>query len=477
MNIVTVTSWHPQLEGRAGPRYQALAEAIADAVGSGALPPGAKLPPMRDLAWKLGVTVGTVGRAYALAEQRRLVSGQVGRGTYVLDAETADPAMSGPGAADLPPTAGGTIDMTRNIPVIASQTAALADALGAMSRKPGLATLLNYMPDGGLPAYRAAGAAFIARVGLDLSPERIVLTGGAQHALAVAVLALSRPGDTVLTEQLSFAGVRNAVRLLGARPIGVAMDDEGALPQSIDRLARETGAKLVFLTPTIHSPTTSMMSRERRHAIAEMLRERGLILIEDDVYGFLPRERPEPIAALAPEHAIYVASVSKFLAPGLRLAWVAPPPRLRERLVETVHSTALALPAFSAEIVTRWIADGTAERLLDELRAEIAQRHQIARGALAGLSWRGRPDAMHAMIDLPAGWRAGEFVDAARLSRIAVCPAEAFAIDPSTAPNAIRVTLGATADRATLERALKAIAGLAASPSSDPAEQARRRIV
>ncbi len=477
MNIVTVTSWHPQLQGRAGPRYQALAEAIADAIGSGALPPGAKLPPMRDLAWKLGVTVGTVGRAYALAEQRRLVSGQVGRGTYVLDIQAADPAMFGRGTADPPSLADGTIDMTRNIPVIASQAAALAEALGAISRKPGLGSLLNYMPDGGLPAYRAAGAAWIARAGLDLAPERVVLAGGAQHALAVSVLALSRPGDTVLTEHLSFAGVRNAVRLMGARPVGVAMDEEGALPESIDRMARETGAKLVFLTPTIHSPTTAMMGRERRRAIAEVLRDRDLLLIEDDVYGFLPRERPEAIAALAPEHTIYLASVSKCLAPGLRLAWMAPPPRLRERIVETVHSTALALPAFSAEIVTRWIADGTAERLLDELRAEIAERHAIARGALAGLSWRGRPDAMHAMIDLPAGWQAGEFADAAQRSRIAVCPAQAFAIDPASAPNAIRVTLGATADRATLERALRTIAALAASPASDPAEQARRRII
>ena len=471
-NIVTVTSWHPQLEGRDGPRYQALADAIADAVGSGALQPGAKLPPMRDLAWKLGVTVGTVGRAYALAEQRRLVSGQVGRGTYVLDARAADPA-----SADLPSVGDGTIDMTRNVPVMAGQTAALAESLAALARKPGLGALLNYMPDGGLPAYREAGAAWLGRVGLDLAPERIVLTGGAQHALAVSVLALARPGDTVLTEEMTFAGVRNAVRLVGARPLGVAMDEQGALPEAIDRAARETGAKLVFLTPTIHSPTTAMMSRERRRAIAEVLRYRDLVLIEDDVYGFLPRERPAPIAALAPEHTIYLASVSKCLAPGLRLAWIAPPARLRERMIETVHSTALALPAFSAEIVTRWIADGTAARLVDELRAEIAARHAIATRALAGLSWRGRPDAMHAMIDMPVGWRAGDFTDAAARNRIAVCPAQAFALDPAGAPNAIRVTLGATQDRATLERALGTIAQLAASPSADPAETMRRRIV
>lgn len=470
--IVTVTSWQPQLEGRDGPRYQALADAIADAVSTGALMPGAKLPPMRDLAWKLGVTVGTVGRAYALAEQRRLVSGQVGRGTYVLDIKQADAAE-----AVLPSLSDGTIDMTRNVPVIGGQTAALSDSLAALSRRPSLSTLLNYMPDGGVPAYREAGASWMRRAGLEVAPERIVLTAGAQHALSVIVLALARAGDVVLTEDLTFAGVRNAVRLVGARPMGIAMDEQGALPEAIDRAARETGAKLVFLTPTIHSPTTATMSRERRRAIAEVLRYRDLVLIEDDVYGYLPQDRPPPIAALAPEHTIYLASVSKCLAPGLRFAWIAPPARLRERMVETVHSTALALPAFSAEIVTRWIADGTAARLVEELRAEIAARHKIAERALHGLSWRGRPDSMHAMIEMPVGWRAGDFADAAARNRIAVCPAQAFALDPATAPNAIRVTLGATADRATLERALNTIAQLAAAPTADPAESARRRIV
>lgn len=464
-----MTSWIPDLSARSGLQYERLAEAIADAVRAGELSPGAKLPPQRDLAWKLGVAVGTVTRAYQLAENRRLVSGQVGRGTYVLDPANDRGAPSG---AD-----SGTIDLTRNIPNVASQVPALAVALQEIGRMPGLGALLDYMPEAGHLRYRAAGSAWIRRVGLEVAPERLMLTGGAQHALAIALLALAKSGDTVLTERLTFHGVCDAIRVGGAKAMGVAMDDEGAIPDALDRAARETGARLVFLTPTVHSPTTALMGAKRRRAIAEILKARDMILIEDDVYGFLPAERPAPIAALAPEHVVYVASASKFLSPGLRVAWMAPPRRLSDRLGATLHATALRLPAFGPEIVTRWIEDGTAERVVAEQRAEAAQRHAIAAAALKDLAWRGRPDALHAFIDLPRHWRDDHFAAEAARRGVVVCPAREFAVDGREAPNAFRVTLGAPRDRATLKRALGILTALALSVPGETAEIARRGVV
>ena len=464
-----MTSWKPDLASRGGPRYQALAEAIAEAVRVGELAPGAKLPPQRDLAWKLKVTVGTVGRAYALAEQRRLVSGHVGRGTFVLD-PAGDPT------ADTAPD-GGVLDLTRNTPTVSIPASVLGATLEEMSRMPGLGGFLGYMSEAAERRYRLTASSWMKRVALDAAPERIVLTCGAQHALAVALLTLAKPGDTVLTERMTFNGVADAIQLGGGKPLGVAMDDEGALPEAIDRAARQTGAKLIFLTPTIHSPTTSVMGAKRRRAVAEVLRARQMILIEDDVYGYLSKERSAPIATLTPDHTIYIASMSKCMAPGLRVAWLAAPPHLVERLTDTLHATTLGLPAFGPEIVARWIESGTAERIVDALRAETELRHGMAAAAFRDIRWRGRPDSMHAFVELPESWRAGDFAAEAERRGVRICTAAQFAIEPEAAPNAIRVALCAMRDRETLRRALDVLSALLHARPAESAETLRRRVV
>lgn len=462
-----MTNWLPDLSIHNGPKYEALLNAIAEAVQTGTLPPGERLPPQRELAWKLGVTTGTVGRAYAMAEQRRLVSGQVGRGTYVL--EQASPVP--------PPIAGEVLNLTRNIPPLMEQNAALARTLQELATQPGPEPLLDYMPESGHAAYRRAGVQWLRRTGLDLPEQRIVVTGGAQHALAVIQLSLVRPGDTVLTEHLTYSGVGNALRLGSARAVGIPMDAEGALPEALDRLARETGARLVFLTPTIHSPTTATMGEARRRAIVDVLRARDLILVEDDVYGFLPETRPAPIASLAPERVIYIASASKCLAPGLRVAWMAPPSGLIAKLGETLHAMALALPAFAGAVVTRWINDGTADRIVASIRREMKARQDMARIAFQGLDWRTCEGAMHGFLTLPPHLPVQDLVDAAARKGILLCSAASFAVDPATAPNALRVTVGCLADRVRLQHALTTIAGLAAGATPNTADTLRRHIV
>lgn len=147
-----MTIWTPNLQSREGPRYQALAEAIGEAIASGELPAGSRLPAQRDLAWRLGVTVGTVGRAYLLAEQRGLLSGEVGRGTFVrppLPAAEAALLGSEPEAAH--------IDLTHNAPAGGGHGPALAATLTALGRHNDLSGLLGYAPSVGHARHRAAG--------------------------------------------------------------------------------------------------------------------------------------------------------------------------------------------------------------------------------------------------------------------------------------------------------------------------------
>ncbi len=462
-----MTIWQPDISHRHGPRYVAIADAIADAVVGGGLASGDRLPPQRDLAWRLGVTVGTVGRAYLLAAQRGLVEGEIGRGTFVRS--TASPA----GDELVPPAHCDEVNLTRNAPTTGFYGDMLARTLCDIAARPGLGRLLNYMPTMGHPQHRAAGAAWMHRVGLDVPIERILLSAGSQPGIAVALATLLHPGQTLLTETLTYPGLIAAANLAGLRLHGLPQDEDGLRPDALEAACRDTGATVLFVMPTIQNPTLTMMPEQRRREIAAVARRHDLMVIEDDVYGFLPKERPVPIAALAPERTLYMTSTSKCLAPGLRVAWLVSPPDLVGRLADALHALSVSQPALTAEIARVWIEDGTADRLLDRQRRDAAARQAVAGEMLDGLEFRGHPASLHVFLHLPAPWRADDFAAAARTRGIGVVPAAAFSASGNAAPDAVRISLIADADRdapaadpdhTMLRRTLGILAELAKSP-------------
>lgn len=434
---------------RPGARYRALVEALAQDVAEGRLPTGTRLPPQRDLAFRLGVTVGTVSRAYALAAERGLVSGEVGRGTFVRAAEPAGrPNPVGDGAADL-------IKLTVNAPPDPSYGRVIAERLAELASGRGTADLWAYTPKQGFPEHRAAAARWIGGAGLDAAPERTIITGGAHQAIVVALTALARPGDTVLIEPLTYAGVCHIAERHGLRLQGVAIDHQGLLPEALDAACRANGTRLLFVNPTAHNPTTATMSPGRREAIAALARRHDLIVIEDDVYGRLPEERPPPIAALAPERTIYISSAAKSVAPGLRLGVLLSPPALHPRIADAQHDLFLTCPPLMAELFTHLVNDGTAERLALCQRHEAAARQAIAREILGTRPHQAEPSSYHLWLPLPPPWRTTEFTAAVCARGVAVDPGTAFAVDRARAPHAVRVSLSAAASHDRLRRALQ----------------------
>jgi len=459
-----MTIWMPNLADHQGPRYQAIAAAIADAVAEGALAPGDKLPPQRDLAYQLGVTVGTVSRGYMLAEQQGLVGGEVGRGTYVREATRS---VAGPIA---PPPETGPLDLGINMATWRVHGEALAAALADISAADGLENLLRYVPPAGHPEHCAVGARFIERIGLDVSPNNVVLTHGAQQALAATFDVLAGPDRTILAEEFTYSGVVENGRLRGVTLEPVALDKEGMMPDALDAAAARSNARAVLLVPTVQNPTASVMGAERRAEIVRVAKARDLIIIEDDVYGYLLPGRPPPIAAMAPERTVYIASASKCLAPGLRVGWLVPPDRLVEAFVDVIYAQSVAQTGLAHEIIGRWIDDGTATRLIDALRKEIEARQAIAGELFEGFKVRGHPSSFHLLLDLPAPWRRDEFVAAALARGIRINSLASFAIEPEKAPEAVRISLAAAPDRATLGEALETLRDLAlAGPRSSRA--------
>jgi DNA-binding transcriptional MocR family regulator len=449
-----MTSWVPDLQKGKGPLYRAIADALGADIEEGRLAPGARLPTHRELAERVGVTVGTVTRASAEAERRGLIGGEVGRGTYVRHREAP---RSLPSQAPAPADAQ-LIELGLNWPATPEgdpATQALRTTLEELQRSPELAELLAYQPHAGLRSHREAGAAWMSRFGLELPADQVVVCSGGQHAMEVALQALTRPGDTVLTESLTYPGMKALASQLHLRLQGVAMDARGLVPEALEAACR-SGAKLLYCLPNLQNPTGTVMPTERRERLASIIRAQGLTLLEDDAYGLLLEPRPPPLCSLVPESGYFIAGVSKLLVPGLRIGYLAAPRHGVERLAESAGLATRMTPPLTAEICARWIHDGTADTLVAQRRQEAQERLRLAREVLGEEAVRSaRSSTYHLWLELPAPWRSEAFSAQARQHGVSVTPSEVFAVGPAVAPGAVRVCLGAPRTRARLVSGLE----------------------
>lgn len=454
-----MTIWKPELRKSSTPRYLAIADAIKRDVESGALSPGGRLPTHRDLAKHLGVTVGTVTRGYAEAERRGLTVGEVGRGTFVRG---EDPEDHGWGAARDP--APGVVDMSLATPWSLpkqEEGRLLAETMVSIARDGGLDELLAYHPDSAPLRQRAAAARWLARSGVDVLPEKVVVTAGAQHAMTVIFSTLLRPGDVVITAELTYPGMKGLAQMLGLRLRGVALDDEGILPDALEAACCDGGAQALYVVPTDQNPTGATMSVHRREAIAEVARAHELLVVEDNVHGALEPDAPGPILSFLPERTVHVTTVSKSVAFGLRTGFVVAPEPLVERLRSGVRSTIWMPAPLMTEITTRWLSDGTAERITATKRVEMEFRHTLVRDILGkDHEVRGGSHSLHVWLTLPDPWRSDEYVAQAHQRGVLIAGAEAFAVGRQSVPHAVRVCLGSVPRREDLTRGLEILANI-----------------
>jgi DNA-binding transcriptional MocR family regulator len=439
------------------PRYLAIADAVAGKMAAGTLVPGERLPTHRDLAWRLGVTVGTVSRAYAELERRGLTVGEVGRGTFVRGPRPEEVALQATVQDDR------VIDLSLNYPPALSQGAELGDVLRQLSGDANIGAMAAYQPHLGRPDHRAAGAQWIARSGFAPTAERVAVTLGAQHGILVALSAIARAGDRVAAEAFTHPGFLAAARMLGLRVEPVAMDGRGLLPEAVEEACRG-GVKALYCIPTLQNPTTTVLPADRRRAIADIAERHGTVIIEDDLFAYFHPDGPPPVAALAPERVIYLTSLSKTVAAGLRIGYLAAPARFRDGVLSAIRTTCWMAPPLPAEIATRWIMDGTAERILGRLRVEAAARLEIGRRILAGHDFIAEAGALHLWLHLPGGWDPDAFVAEARRRGVAVAPDTAFRVGRPDDPRAIRICLGPPANRAQVETGLTRLAAVLDAP-------------
>jgi len=428
--------WIPDISKLDGPRYLAVATAIAKAIDGGELPPGAQLPPQRDLAIKLGVTVGTISRAYTVAKKRKLVSGEVGRGTFVSGSRDEANATN-----VIPQMDSRAVDLACYSTPVADLSDAIAKSLSDLADRTDLLPLHRYPPAAGFVSHRAAGAAWIGRTGMEVSPDNIMISNGAQQALSLAFGTLMGPGDRLLTETVTYSGAKALASLNGIELVGVAMDEHGMIPEALDRAAAESEARVVYLQPTVHNPTTAMMPDERRRKIADIVRKYDMTMIEDDAACSALTERPLPISALIPERSCYITGVSKALSPALRVGFVTAPQEILSHLLNMFHANVLGASPLMAELVSQMISSGAAQEICRRNVEESGRLNRVALRTLKGHDLQSHPACFYLWLKLPRQWSAEEFAAAARADGVSVVPADNFLASRETPVHAVRVSL------------------------------------
>lgn len=437
-------------------RYKQVVDRFAAEIRAGRLRPGTRLPTHRQLAADEGLALVTASRVYAELAAMGLVSGETGRGSFVK--ETAVPRGQG---VDQHAVAADMLDLSFNYPALPGQAELLRGALRQLASAGDLEALLRYQPHGGRPHERASVARHLARRGLTVPGEQVMLVDGAQHGLATTVMALLQPGDVVAVDALTYPGFKLLAEAHRLELVAVPAGTEGPDPDALATLCKRRRVKALYAMLTMHNPLGWVMSASRRRALVAVVRRHGLIVIEDAAYAFLVEKAPPPLAALAPEATVYVSGFSKSVATGLRVGCVAAPPQWVGQIERAIRATTWNTPGVMTAITCGWLDDGTVDRLEAGKRQDARARQQLAAQVLGSLRRVSHPASYFVWLPLAEEVRADQVAAALMRERISVSTAEPFATSAQV-PHAIRVALGSV-DFDTLREALAKVAGVIAA--------------
>ncbi len=450
-----MTSWPPKKGSLKRPAYRSLAQHVIEAVESGDLKPGTRLPTHRALSYELGLSVQTVSRAYEELARLGIVEGEVGRGSFV---------RAGPPDARMPwhrlARSEDVIDCSMLVPVTGEIHATrMAATLSSLSADLPETALFSFRPRATFEAHCEQAVGWLGGCGLEAEQDQVLPTNGCTAAMTIALMTAALPGDLIATEEMGHHTLASLTNTLGLRLTGLAMDQEGILPDAFEQACKASQVKALFTLPNGLNPLTATMSLERRQAIVEVARRHEVWIIENDAWGPLQADRLPPLASLAPDLTFFFTGLTKCLLPGLRIAWLVVPDTMNA-VARTRHLVTnwMATPLM-AEIASRWLVDGTAQELLQWQRGRLARRNAIASEILNGTDFRSASNGLHVWLTLPEPWNEAAFVAHARHGGVAVAAGANFACRMPQPIEGVRLCLGAGTE-GDIEQGLRVVARL-----------------
>ncbi|MCC6049764.1 MAG: PLP-dependent aminotransferase family protein [Thermofilum sp.] len=305
------------------------------------------------------------------------------------------------------------------------------------------AAALQYAPTEGLDELRGEIARFMSRRGVRAGEENVLVTSGSQEALELIARVFIDPGDPVLSENPTYLGAIQAFAVYGPRMVGVPMDEAGlrvdAMETALKRLGGEgSRAKLAYLIPTCQNPTGRTMSVERRRAVLELAEEHDFLVVEDDPYSYFYLDGVEPPSLKSVDgsgRVIYVSTVSKILAPGLRLGWVVADEEIVEKLAIAKQGVTLQSPTLSMYVLLEALKRGLVDRQLPKLKEIYRVRRDAMLEALEtympeGVRWTRPSGGMFVWLEAPERVDMDALLPLALTKyKVAYVPGSAFHVD------------------------------------------------
>lgn len=441
----------------ATPVYMQIFEQIRSQIIAGELLPGYRLPPERKLAESLGVNRTTVLNAYRELKAEGLVGSQVGNGTIVLaypdeELDVSHYPSQEPAWNQIFSQYSQRFEsyVVKDLLTLASRKDVISFATGIASPETGPTQALagieqeivankNYRallhtPTEGFTSLREAICGLMHKRGVYCQREEVMLLSGSQQGIELAARILLDPGDIVVVEEPSFFPAIQAFRSIGARVIGIPIDDQGMRVDELELLLQRYRPKLIYTMPTFHNPSGTEMELDRRKQLIELANKYRVLLLEDDAYGDLCYEGHQyPLLKSMDRngYVIYLSTFSKSVYAGLRLGWMVAHKKVIHKFAAAKQIIDLHSSSLSQWVIERFIRNGALEvhipKVCQEYRARRdAMCQALARYAPAQVQWNNPRGGYYIWCKLPDGVSASKLLLKAAEYKVVFVPGSTF---------------------------------------------------
>ena len=440
-------TWKPVIEKNAKSLYHFLAERLEADIVSGSLLPGTKLPPLRELADYLDINVSTVSKAFKVCEQKGLLSARVGSGTVVSYDALSNAYLLG----DRKPH--GAVEMGATLPEPDSYQPLMVQ-LANMAGETDFAKWFSYSRPNDEIWQKDAAVKLMAKSGYNASRESILFSNGGQNALTAILAGLCRRGDKIGTDPHTYPGLKTSASMLGIQLVAIRQSDDEMDGEALANACRNENLKGIYIVPDYQNPTAHRMSVSCRKALARIAKEYNIFIIEDATYPLMCREKVEAAASFAPEQTLYIASLSKSIGPGLRLAYVSAPEQYRIPLSNALYNLNLSVSPLLAELAARMIVSNSIDTVIESHRSKTEQRNKLVNSYMSEYDCKGDDTCIFRWLKLPGEMSGAEFEELALSQGVQVYAADRFSIGNCIPERAVRISVGAPETMQELERGL-----------------------